>query len=64
MKQLWHLPLSHLPIQWTIAEEPGAIEKQKKEGYVSEWYGRKEVSEMVIFATKDDHIFTEIEIKG
>jgi len=64
MKQLWHLPLSHLPVQWTITEEPGAIEKQKKEGYVSNKYGRKEVSEMVIFATKEDHIFTEIEIKG
>jgi hypothetical protein len=63
MKQLWHLPLPHFPVEWRIKEVFSSIEKQKKEGSISELYGKKEVSEMVIFETKEDHIFTEFEIK-
>ena len=63
MKQLWHLPLSHLPVEWKITGESGIVEKEKKEGFVSELYGKKEASEMITFTTKEDHIFTEFEIK-
>jgi hypothetical protein len=64
MKQLWHLPLSHLPIEWSIRDKSSIVAKQKNRGFVSGLYGKKEACEMVTFTTKGDHIFTEFKING
>jgi hypothetical protein len=63
MKQLWHLPLSHFPVEWIITMDTDLIKKQRLEGFYSELYGKKEVSETIIFETKSNHIFTKFVIK-
>jgi hypothetical protein len=63
MKQLWHLPLKHFPINWkSINEKNERINPEIKEGYVSELYGKKELCEMMVFETNSNHITTQFEI--
>ena len=63
MRQLWHLPLQHFPVKWkSVNGNNEEISKQMNEGFVSELYGKKEPSEMIIFQTTDDEIITEFEI--
>ncbi len=65
MKQLWHLPLRHLPVSWKSTNKNGKeIISQKKEGFVSELYGKKEPCEIIIFQTSDDTLITKFEIKS
>ncbi len=65
MKQLWHLPIQHSPVSWKSFDNKGEeIILQKKNGQVSELYGKKEPSEMIIFQTGDDKITTEFEIRN
>ncbi|MEO6838216.1 MAG: alginate lyase family protein [Ginsengibacter sp.] len=64
MKQLWHLPLQHFPIRWkSVNENNEEINQDVTQGFVSELYGKKDLSEMIIFQTLDDKIITEFEIK-
>jgi hypothetical protein len=64
IKQLWHLPLQHFLINWKSAnEENEEIEKEAREGFISELYGKKEHAEMIIFKANGNRIITEIEIE-
>lgn len=65
IKQLWHLPVRHAIVSWKSTDKTGKqIVLQKNEGQVSELYGKKEPSEIIIFQTNDDNIITEFEITG
>ena len=63
MKQLWHLPLAHFPVEWSQKEDMSVVEKIDKKGFASQLYGKKEETEMLVFQTKEDQIFTEFKIK-
>ena len=64
MKQLWHLPLQHFPIKWkSVNGNNDEIKMQMEEGFVSELYGKKERSEMIIFQAMADKIITYFEIE-
>jgi hypothetical protein len=64
IKQLWHLPLQHFLINWKSAnEENEEIEKEAREGFISELYGKKEHAEMIIFKANGNRIITKIEIE-
>jgi hypothetical protein len=63
MRQLWHLPLKHLGVLWkSVNEKNVEILEKRQQGYISELYGKKEVSEMIVFETKGEEITTEFEI--
>jgi hypothetical protein len=63
MRQLWHLPLKHLVVLWkSVDEKNEEISEKKLEGYFSELYGKKEVSQMIVFETHGEEITTEFEI--
>ncbi len=63
MRQLWHLPLKHFKVEWKSANErKEKVSEQKKEGYISGLYGRKQPCEIVVFETKENKIITEFEI--
>jgi hypothetical protein len=65
MRQLWHLPLKHFPVFWkSVNEKNEEISQKKRKGYVSELYGKKEVSEMIVFETPSEEIITEFEIES
>lgn len=65
MKQLWHLPLQHLPVKWkSVNENNDEIKVDITQGFVSELYGKKDLSEMIIFPTVGNKIITEFEIEG
>ena len=63
MKQLWHLPLHHLPILWRSWNgKHESIDGQLSKGYVSPLYGMKESCEAITFQTMGNKIVTDIEI--
>ncbi len=65
MKQLWHLPLQHLPVRWkSVNENNEEIKANITQGFISELYGKKELSGRIIFPTVDNKIITEFEIEG
>ncbi|HWH62634.1 MAG TPA: alginate lyase family protein, partial [Ginsengibacter sp.] len=65
MKQLWHLPLQHLSVLWkSVTKNQEQINQQNARGNVSEFYGKKEPCEMIIFQTVNDEISTEFEIRN
>lgn len=64
MKQLWHLPLQHFPIRWeSVNENNEKIKEDVTQGFVSEFYGKKEHSEMIIFQTLGNKVTTVFEIE-
>jgi len=64
MKQLWHLPMQHLPIIWKSADANGqTIAAKNQTGFISELYGRKDECEQIVFETKNEDIITKFEIK-
>jgi hypothetical protein len=63
MKQLWHLPLEHFPVNWRSTDKDyNAITEQEEDGYVSSLYGYKEICEMIIFETDTNQIITEFKM--
>jgi hypothetical protein len=65
LRQLWHLPLKHLPVLWkSVNEKNEEILEKKQQGLVSELYGKKEVSQMIVFETHSEEITTKFEIES
>jgi len=65
MKQLWHLPLQHLPLSFkSVDENKDGLAAQISNGELSQLYGKKEASETIIFETTGDYIFTELVINN
>jgi len=65
MKQLWHLPSSHTPVVWNSEDElKQQLTSQKKIGEVSELYGSKHNSEVIIFETMNTTIITQLAINS
>lgn len=65
IKQLWHLPLQHLLINWkSVNGNNEEINKQMGEGFISELYGKKEPSEMIIFKSNGSEIISQFEIES
>jgi len=63
MKQLWHLPLKHIPVLWeSLNKKNEKMAEQKSTGFVSDLYGRKEPCEMITFQTFEDQVNTLFEI--
>ncbi len=63
IKQLWHLPETHQPVEWkSYDEEKNPLNAAYNKGFVSDLYGLKEIAEAVSFKTLGSAIHTEINI--
>ena len=64
MKQKWHLPLPNVEIQWESKnDQNNPLQPIFEKGFISNLYGKKEVSEEVIFESVEDRILTRVCIK-
>ena len=65
LKQLWHLPQHHKPVEWESYNERNEMLNAKFEtGFISNLYGQKEISENIIFQTPGFFIRTLLSIKA
>lgn len=59
MKQSWHLPVSQTQIIWdSHDQEKNEIAPERKKGFASSLYGKKEMTETIIFKSETNMIRT------